>query len=1525
MTKTTLPRKSTRIATAVSLLTVLLMSAPATAANNADINQIDLYKEWLANQYGAIPVYDAQSNNWTLKPLVRSMQTYGLLSRGHSSYDEVDRTYFGGNALENPYDPTKSLVPTEEKEKKKFKKAKIPISEGGSALGILKRPINVVQGTDIVIPIRSVSIDPINLSITKETKDVSFEQPTLAPVTVKAPARPAQKSYSSPQITNPTVEQPTVPEVQTVSINVSPVNVSEPKTIQISKPKEISTPTVPSPTNPPLLSFPNVSEPSAPNLPEIKPTIPSPKQSLPDGANPNSPYISFGPDYSGTSGVKGYFQDVSLLSLKNLADENGHIIFNSTLPGSINWEVQYNTNILGFNEKEKLIGKLVDGGYQATTSYNKTYPTDSTKPIIFNYKEHSSFSSEPYLYVITSVPYAQIGDPKREKPIVIDNLTSGALIDNEVEDQGQGSFKTGTWTPEKFATLGILTKNESLDETAEYSNILNYTPFNLKQIQLFRTYATINLNAEKSIFLMSTVHSNSGNRLVFIENHGEINLIGAGSRAFLQTPDSSGPQYVVYHNAGTITVNAPNAKNDSPPFVFYITYKYSQPNGLVLNTGAINLNSPFAIGLIYSSTTENPTNYFSFINPITINSKGAIGIYNPSTIVSNLASQATETDPLGISRNYANIVIADGVDATEQTSIGVFQSGRRTQNLALRFHTKGNGTIGVIAQPNSGLNITKKALNPLTNAPDLSTEYTVEKGNHNIGLYADNSTISYQGDMNILGGENNTFAYPLNSGKIFFKTGTQIKAGKDENDRVLTQSFIANNGTISFEGSSVNIYGKNASTGLFANGANATISSDNTSTIKIDIKGEGDHTALVAADKGGKITLGNSTQKNTLTGTNISSILFAGEGSTITLNNTDVNVHSSEGHTTTGAYTKGGRIELKSSDLNLYGASIAYNLEKQTNGEFVASVKMDENSHINVFSNEVVIFNFPDTPEKTLKTNEVTGTSTTIGGVDKPNNIIPQVDPATNKKAENYTLAAFSRPSLTLDNSLTYTDTDESGKTFYNNIVIQKGRIQADKDVTLQLGKETLINNLGGRLVGLYMTSTPDIQKLSDNESSWIHVSKDTTVTVDRLSDVTATSAGLYTNYANIINNGTINVEKKGEHSNALGIYSINNPNITNEGTINVGGDNNIGIYANSQVNKENTEPTMSIVNNGTVSLGSNGIGIYAINPLLKQLDNNLVKQNGSITIGDSADNLHSIGIYLEGAKLLTSDNVSNETNKISVGLNGYGVFANKGSSIDSLGTIIFTNKDSSENTGIILQDSSMTLAELNIDNTVTNKSNNTVGIYYLTSPESVTAVSTPATETASTETSSTTTTTPIDNTPNFKTWVKFTRKLGPEDTGKNIAYILKDTAGFTFKQGEQATEQTLHPNEILAIATKPNSLITFNEGDISVQEKAMSLESLGANVAFGENTHIHLKGDNAIGIYFGKGTDANDTGERTLTTDTNNASPIIQESNNTIGVYLDNVQLSNSIPIAVHETDENKITGSLAYKVTGGGELPYR
>ncbi|BBA53268.1 autotransporter (plasmid) [Fusobacterium varium] len=174
------------------------------------------------------------------------------------------------------------------------------------------------------------------------------------------------------------------------------------------------------------------------------------------------------------------------------------------------------------------------------------------------------------------------------------------------------------------------------------------------------------------------------------------------------------------------------------------------------------------------------------------------------------------------------------------------------------------------------------------------------------------------------------------------------------------------------------------------------------------------------------------------------------------------------------------------------------------------------------------------------------------------------------------------------------------------------------------------------------------------------------TINVSGISNISAPSIGIYTETADIVNTGNINVGNSGIgiYSNHNGVMtSVQNNNMTMTGTGGIGvyikgATNGLTVNNITSTDSNNTgvvlEGVISNINIGTVALRNESVGVMATSGTGSTI-------NGTITVGDSSTSKSAIGVVANTASNVTLAG----TTTVTAGTGGIGVYA------EGAGTIV--------------------------------------------------------------------------------------------------------------------------------------------------------------------------------------------------------------------------------------------------------------
>ena len=656
--------------------------------------------------------------------------------------------------------------------------------------------------------------------------------------------------------------------------------------------------------------------------------------------------------------------------------------------------------------------------------------------------------------------------------------------------------------------------------------------------------------------------------------------------------------------------------------------------------------------------------------------------------------------------NYNTITVGKGFTKT----VGMAATGTKASTID---NIVNEGTIALQGKQSIGMYTDKFSQGKNTGSIKLSGDGDAE----NIGI-SNKGKFTFLGDLEVNGKK---------SSGIYNTGTTTIAVGTNPNDKT-------------------NIKATNGATALYSKGTGSTITSNagNKLNITVEAGGTKEGLAVYAEDKG-QITLHNA---------NIN-VVGGSAGVAAYDNNTKIDLTGStlkydgDGY---AAYSDGnGQIILNNADIELRGKATLMNIDwsvPAANRPIKTSA-----TNVTVFSNNVVGININN-----LGTQNVSNLS----------NIKNSLGVVLNPGTEGgQTFNKFKE--LAIDDGVinfdVATDKNEGDSTpggfFFKKVLGQRLKLNVNENLTARLSSATADefynskndphepNN--GQVVGLEANSS---DKATTNTEAQVNIAAGKIVDVARTDGTDKGGVGVFVNYGQVNNSGTINVEKDSIANNkAVGIYAVNGSEVTNNGSVNVSGDKSIGLLGMAyRVTPPKVEPPkvdpitgkiivpgkivpskivvdefgagaigqgmVNIVNKGSVDLdGQEAIGMFAKNNKLGTTFTNAIALNDTTGVITTTGN-KAVGMAGEGATL---------TNRGTINVNGQkgtGMFAKPYSFIDPVTNIETKIHSKIENDGTINITSSTSTTETNIgiftkdQNTVidNNKNiiggNNTYGIY---------------------------------------------------------------------------------------------------------------------------------------------------------------------------------------------------------------------
>ena len=619
--------------------------------------------------------------------------------------------------------------------------------------------------------------------------------------------------------------------------------------------------------------------------------------------------------------------------------------------------------------------------------------------------------------------------------------------------------------------------------------------------------------------------------------------------------------------------------------------------------------------------------------------------------------------------NYNTITVGKGFTKT----VGMAATGTKASTID---NIVNEGTIALQAKQSIGMYTDKFSQGKNTGSIKLSGVGDTDPSG-NIGD-AENIGISNKGKFTFLG------ELEVNGKKSsgIYNTGTTtIEVGANPTDKT-------------------NIKATNGATALYSKGARSSITSNAGDKLNITVEaGTTKEGLAVYAEDNGQITLNNA-NINVVGGS--AGVAAYDAGTKIDLTGSTLK-YDGNGY---AAYSDGnGQIILNNADIELRGKSTLMNVDwsvPATNRAIKTSA-----TNVTVFSNDVVGINIDNLGTQNIS--NLSAIKSSLGIVLNPGTEGGQT---FNKFKE----LAIDDGTINFDVATDKNEGDSTpGGFFFKKVLGQRLKLNVNENLTARLSSATANEFYNGQVVGLEANSS---EKATTNTEARVNIASGKIVDVARTDGTDKGGVGVFVNYGQVNNSGTINVEKDSSaNSNAVGIYAVNGSDVTNNGAINVSGEHSIGLlgmaYRVDTTGKIVVDEfgagaigqgMVNIVNKGSVDLdGQGAIGMFAKNNKAGTTFTNAVALNDTTgvitTTGDKA-----VGMAGEEATL---------TNRGTINVNGQtgtGMFAKSNSKIENDGTINIASSTSATETNIgIFTEDQNTVIDNNKD---IIGGNNTYGIY---------------------------------------------------------------------------------------------------------------------------------------------------------------------------------------------------------------------
>ena len=792
-------------------------------------------------------------------------------------------------------------------------------------------------------------------------------------------------------------------------------------------------------------------------------------------------------------------------------------------------------------------------------------------------------------------------------------------------------------------------------------------------------------------------------------------------------------------NNGRIIINSNNSIG-----VDFGQYQYQGVFKVDVTLGNIIVNGKHNYGARMKNIFTNPdpkydrSRYYDLVKitsgagkKILVNGEENVGISigkslssakdsNPIANISGLNIEVNGKKTVGFLRNkdYSNNNTNDMI--LDENTMGTFSFGNNSENSTLVRSDKYGITLKKNITTDKGKegNSFAQALGEgkITNEAELKslgrTKFTGLIAKGKVG--SENSTITNKGTIEITGdGSENVGMAALEDGNLV-NSGTirvtgkgtkkvgiyhvgnkaEIKDGSKINISGESTTGIYNTKTMTIDGK-VTINAKNGSTGIYSSGGTITSTSGNKLNITVDNSATGIKKGLgVYAENGSNVNL---------TGANIgvikgeAGVAAYGAGTQLNLTNSTLK-YDGDGY---AVYSDGnGKINLTNSNIELRGSSTLMDIDLS----LPASSRpiTTTNTNVKVYSNDVVAMN---------ATNLGTANITDLSGIKTKLGVNITAGTEGGKTFNKYKELAIDGGTINFNTAVDKTEGDNTaGGFFFKKILGQRLKLNVNSNVTARLSSAIAEEFYNKQVVGLEANSSI---KATDNSDTQVNIAAGKTIDVARTDGTDKGGVGVFVNYGQVNNKGTISVEKDSTaNSNAVGVYAVNGSEVTNEGTVDVGGKDSIGLlglaYRTDTSGKEfggkAKEGEIEVTNKGVVSLdGEGATGIF-------------IKNNNSTATNATAKGTNDTAgkIKLTGNKSVgMSGEKATLTNTGTIDIKGQestGMFAKSSSKMINKGTINLIASTSADkpNIGMFTEDEN-TEIENNKD---IIGGNNTYGIF---------------------------------------------------------------------------------------------------------------------------------------------------------------------------------------------------------------------
>ena len=624
-------------------------------------------------------------------------------------------------------------------------------------------------------------------------------------------------------------------------------------------------------------------------------------------------------------------------------------------------------------------------------------------------------------------------------------------------------------------------------------------------------------------------------------------------------------------------------------------------------------------------------------------------------------SSLVRTDKHGI--QVKKDITATGIDDDGNDYTGSGNTVLHSNGQAQHIYNYNTITVGKGFTKTVGMAATGTTASTIDN---IVNEGTIDlQAKQSIGMYTDKFSqgkntgsikLSGVGDTdpsgNIGDAENIGIS---NKGKFEFSGNLEVNGKKS--------SGIYNTGTATIEAGpnptdKANIKATNGATGLYSKGTGSTITSNAGDKLNINVEaGTTKEGLAVYAENQAQITLHDA--NITVNGGSAGAAAYD-TGTKIDLTGATLK-YDGNGY---AAYSDGqGEIDLSNSNIELRGRSTLMNVDFSSSHRPITT----SSTNVTVYSNDVVGINLNNLG--TQNVSNLSAIKNSLGIVLNPGTEGGQT---FNKFKE----LAIDNGTINFDVATDKNEGDTTpGGFFFKKVLGQRLKLNVNENLTARLSSADANEFYNGQVVGLEANSS---DKAVTNTEAQVNIVSGKTVDVARTDGTDKGGVGVFVNYGQVNNSGTINVEKDSSaKSNAVGIYAVNGSEVVNNGSVNVSGEKSIGLLGiayrtdtvgNVVVDEFGTgaagQGKVNITNRGDVNLdGEGAIGIFAKNNKAGTTFTNAVALNDTAGV-ITTTGTKSVGMAGEGATI-TNNGTINVNGQI-----GTGMFGEASSRMENSGTI---------------------------------------------------------------------------------------------------------------------------------------------------------------------------------------------------------------------------------------------------------------